>query len=237
MRMAAIIFALLTATFAPAQARYTSPIDIAAIPTYPTEQAHRTAYRPSHAASRSAERHRTTHTGLEAVLSRPEPRQAEMGAGIVRSLKTGVIAHVAAQYAGKFQGLLNDLESAGATIYYMGGIRPGRCSLGSQHPCGWAIDICQDYRGHVSGSKDCNLPKPAKFHEIVRAHGLYDGSVWCSTDYGHVQAKDSGGCNMAAHGSWGHGGRYLASMTGSIQIAAERRHHHRRPHHLRYARR
>ena len=217
---------------APAQARYTAPVDIAAIPAYPTEQVHRTAYRPSRAASRSAERRRMARTSRDAVLARPEPRQGEMGSGIVRSLKTGVIAHVAAQYAGKFQGLLNDLESAGATIYYMGGIRPGRCSLGSQHPCGWALDICQDYRGHVSGARDCHLPHPAEFHAMVRAHGLYDGSVWCHGDFGHVQVKDSGGCNIAAHGSWGHG--CLASMTGTIRFSARhRRHHHR----IRYARR
>ena len=33
----------------------------------------------SHAGSRSAERRRTPHTGREAVLARPEPRQGEMG--------------------------------------------------------------------------------------------------------------------------------------------------------------
>ena len=64
---------------APAQARYTAPVDIAAIPAYPTEQVHRTAYRPSRAASRSAERRRTPHTSREAGLARPEPRQGEMG--------------------------------------------------------------------------------------------------------------------------------------------------------------
>lgn len=127
--------------------------------------------------------------------------------GVIRSSKTGATAHVASRYQFQFQALLDDFEARGATVYYMGGIRKGRCSLGSQHPCGWAVDFCQDYRGHVSGLRDCHLPGPAEFHAIVREHGLYDGSVWCNGDYGHVQVKDSGGCNVAAHGRWGHGHR------------------------------
>ena len=218
----------------PAQARNlpgTQIPDIAARAPYPIE--HATAYRqPRQTARHRVERQRVVTRGQERELARPE---RSYGAGIIRSGKTGEIAHVSPQYAARFQSFLDDLESHGATVYYMGGIRPGHCSLGSQHPCGWAVDFCQDYYGHVSGLKDCNLPRPAEFHELVRAHGLYDGSIWCHSDYGHVQAKDSGGCSVAAHGSWGHGHVRLASMTGSIQFVA--RHHLRHHHRLRYARR
>lgn len=190
-------------------------------------------------ASRERVHVRTASHRRKSREATPEPRQAEQGGGtgVVRSSKTGVTAHVAAGVQARFQALTDDLEAHGATIYYMGGWRRGRCSLGSQHPCGWAIDFCQDYRGHVSGARDCHLPRPAEFHALVRAHGLYDGSVWCNSDYGHVQAKESGGCNVAAHGNWGSGRVRLASMTGTVQFEARHRRH--RPHHhrIRYAHR
>ena len=128
-----------------------------------------------------------------------------LGSGMVVSRKTGHAVRIDSRYQARFQALTDDLEDHGATIYYWGGWRRGHCSLRHQHSCGWAIDFCQDYRGHVSGARDCNLPRPALFHQLVVKHGLFDGSVWCNQDYGHVQAKDSGGCNRVARGNYGHG--------------------------------
>jgi hypothetical protein len=161
--------------------------------------------------------------------------------GIVRSKKTGATAHVAPRNRQAFQVLIDRLEyDYGAAVYYMGGWRAGSCSLASQHPCGGALDICQDSRGHVSGARDCKLPPPAAFHALVRELGLYDGSVWCNGDYGHVQVKDSGGCGLAAHG-WARG-HYFAAITGTIEMAgvsqhkAKRRHASRHHRHRRLAR-
>ncbi len=150
-----------------------------------------------------------------------EAHEAASGSGLVVSHKTGARAHgLDPKHAHLFQAVINALEDAGASIYYMGGWRPGRCSIGSQHPCHWALDICQDSRGHVSGLKDCHLPLPVDFHRIVRAAGLYEGSVWCNTDYGHVQVKPSGG-NCGPRGYVGDGKRhYYASMTGKVQVAS-----------------
>ena len=166
----------------------------------------------------------TPHKGRKVAKAEKPVQDANgneaVGSGIVVSHKTGATAHLAASVAPKFQHLLNALEGSGATIYYMGGIRAGHCSLGSQHPCGWALDICQDSRGHVSGAKDCHLPAPEEMHRLIVAAGLYGGEVWCSTDYGHVQAKDSGS-NCGPSGYIGDGHRhYYASMTGSIKYAS-----------------
>lgn len=188
--------------------------------------------------SRRAVASRTAHGSGQVERSGSVASLAETGgSGVIRSAKTGATATgISPRYQPQFQALLDDFEAHGATVYYMGARRSGSCSLASQHPCGWAVDFCQDSYGHVSGARDCHLPLPAEFHDLVVKHGLFDGSVWCHSDYGHVQAKDSGGCNVAAHGSWGHGSRrYLASMTGAIEFAGRRRpsRHHR----TRYARR
>ena len=172
------------------------------------------------------------HPGASAAVYDGNENWAEraIGSGMIRSHKTGATAHVSPSAAPAMQAMLDDLEqNHGATIRFVGGIRAGRCSLGSQHPCGWAMDVCQLSRGVVDSR--CNLPAPAEFHRIARAHGLYEGAVWCNTDYGHVQFKDSGGCNVAAHG---RGGVRLATLTGKMVEAqdnsARRRHHHRRIH-------
>lgn len=201
-------------------------IDVAAIPAYPIEQSTKGYRHTRQIGTRARKAVREASAPIQAEQANPGPRPLD--SGVIRSEKTGATARVDSAYQAKFQALLDDFEAHGATVYYMGGRRPGHCSLGSQHPCGWAVDFCQDYRGHVSGARDCNLPRPAEFHALVRAHGLYDGSVWCSTDYGHVQAKDSGGCNNVARGSWGHGRVRLASMTGTVQFASVRHHHHHR---------
>jgi hypothetical protein len=211
-------------------------VDIAAIPAYPTNHEARGHRARLHLAVRERINHKPPPETPEVSRAIHEPRLAE--SGIIRSKKTGITTSIDPRYQAQFQALTDDLEAAGATIYYWGSWRPGRCSLGSQHPCRGAVDYCQDSRGHVSGARDCNLPKPAEFHALVVKHHLYDGSVWCNGDYGHVQAKDSGGCNVAAHGSWGD--HYLASMTGTVRTVSAQRHHKRhrlahRHHRIRYA--
>jgi hypothetical protein len=144
--------------------------------------------------------------------------------GVIHSSKTKATATVATNMRAAFQDFLDDIElSYGASVSYMGGIRAGRCGLGSQHPCGWAVDFCQDWRGHVGAVRDCKLPQPELWHRIVRAHRLYDGSVWNSQDYGHVQAKDSGS-NNNPRGNWaGHGGMNLAMAVQSFKEQRETR--------------
>lgn len=127
--------------------------------------------------------------------------------GIVRSKKTGRTAKVAARYRDRFQNYIDDLEAHGATIWYMGGFRHGRCSEAHQHPCGAALDVCQDWRGHVSWHRDCHLPHPNEMAAIAARHGLFEGGLWCQGDYGHAQVLKSRACphRHYAVGSWGHG--------------------------------
>jgi hypothetical protein len=151
--------------------------------------------------------HRRAHHG---------PRQddsARIAWATIRSA-AGAATQVAAAHAGQFTAYLRDLEAHGARIFYMGGFRRGRCSSGSQHPCGKALDVCQDWRNHVSGARNCNLPPPAEMARIARAHGLSEGSLWCrNPDYGHAQV-DATGTECAARGRAGH--RYLATLTGKM---------------------
>ena len=106
--------------------------------------------------------------------------------GIVVSAKTGARARVGAAYAARFQAYIDDLENShGARILFMGGLRPGRCSPASQHPCGKALDVCQLRRGVVDSR--CNLPGRVILGQIAAAHGLFEGGRWCHSDYGHAQ--------------------------------------------------
>lgn len=175
--------------------------------------------------ARAAKASKTARHSGRRQTAHQRPSLAKSGLGIVRSGKTGATARVAARYAARFQAYVDDLEAHGAAVYYMGGIRKGRCSNGSQHPCGSALDVCQDYRGHVSGARDCHLPRPQEMAAIASAHGLFEGGRWCRhPDYGHAQAVRSGS-ECLARGSWGHG------TTG---VYSARRHH---GHHLKVARR
>jgi hypothetical protein len=107
-------------------------------------------------------------------------------AGIIISAKTGARARVGVAYAARFQAYINDLENNhGARVLFMGGIRPGRCSASSEHPCGKALDVCQLRRGVVDPR--CNLPGRAAIAEIAASHGLFEGGRWCNSDYGHAQ--------------------------------------------------
>ena len=126
----------------------------------------------------------------------------------VHSNKTHARARVGCANVAKFQAYIDDLEANhGAMVYDLGGIRPGHCSAGHQHPCGKALDVCQLRRGVVSGR--CHLPGRAQLASIASSHGLFEGGRWCNSDYGHVQVDVSAA-------ACGDGGTVLAQ-----------RHHHR----------
>lgn len=115
-------------------------------------------------------------------------------AGLIKSRKTGAQAWVHPNYVQRFQDYIDDLEKRdGVEIHYMGGWRRGRCSSGSQHPCGKALDVCQDSRGRTDHLGICHLPSPAEMAAVAKLHGLYEGSRWCDQDYGHAQVDPSGG--------------------------------------------
>jgi hypothetical protein len=113
----------------------------------------------------------------------PKPRAAALdgngnSAGIIISSKTGARARVGVAYAVRFQAYIDDLENNhGARALFMGGIRPGRCTPVSQHPCGKALDVCQRWRGAVDPR--CNLPDRVTLGRIAAAHGLFEGGRWC----------------------------------------------------------
>jgi hypothetical protein len=107
-------------------------------------------------------------------------------AGVVLSLKTGAHARVGIAYAARFQAYIDDLETNhGARVLFINGIRPGRCSSSSEHPCGKALDVCQRRRGVVD--LRCNLPGRVALGQIAASHGLFEGGRWCDSDYGHAQ--------------------------------------------------
>ena len=106
--------------------------------------------------------------------------------GVVTSSKTGARARVGVAYAARFQAYIDDLENNyGARVLFMGGIRPGRCSIYSEHPCGKALDVCQLRRGVVDAR--CHLPGRSALAQIAASHGLFEGGRWCNSDYGHAQ--------------------------------------------------
>lgn len=103
----------------------------------------------------------------------------------VRSQKTKATATVGCQHAASFQSYINSLESAGATILFMGGNRHGHCSDRHMHSCGRALDVCQLSRGKVDSR--CHLPSRSAIASIAARHGLFEGGQWCNHDYGHAQ--------------------------------------------------
>lgn len=113
------------------------------------------------------------------------------GNGVVRSHKTGATARVSPQHSAKFQAYIDDLESGGAVIRFIGGYRRGHCWSGGLHPCGKALDVCQLSRGRVDAR--CNLPGRARLALIAAKHGLFEGGLWCHHDYGHAQVGVTAG--------------------------------------------
>lgn len=113
--------------------------------------------------------------------------------GRVVSHKTGATANVSTKYAAQFQAYIDDLEASGAAVSFMGGYRRGVCSSRHLHSCngGEALDVCQLSRGRVDPR--CRLPGRAEIAKIAERHGLFEGGRWCSSDYGHAQARISAG--------------------------------------------
>jgi len=183
--------------------------DVAAVPAYPTAEM---PGHTGHAARGGATK--ASRTGDRSAREAGASQEGSNGGSVVvRSAKTGATARVSPKWSRVFQAYVDDLEAHGAVIHYMGGIRPGRCSPASQHPCGSALDVCQDYRGHVSGARDCNLPGPVEMAAIAARHGLSEGSTWCgSPDYGHAQAIPTG-TTCTARGTFGPHKHRLASRS------------------------
>jgi hypothetical protein len=114
-------------------------------------------------------------------------------AGFVVSSKTGARARVGVRYVARFQAYIDDLENNhGSRVLFMGGIRPGGCSLSSEHPCGKALDVCQLRRGRVDPR--CKLPDRNTLGRIAASHGLFEGGRWCNSDYGHAQVDVTPAC-------------------------------------------
>ncbi len=122
-----------------------------------------------------------------AAAARPRVLDANGNAAdVIVSGKTGARARVALKYAARFQAYIDDLENNhGARVLFMNGIRRGRCSSSSEHPCGKALDVCQLRRGVIDAR--CHLPDRITLGEIAAAHGLFEGGRWCNSDYGHAQ--------------------------------------------------
>ena len=135
---------------------------------------------PGHRESRSDVKKTTVTHQSHALDANGNP------ADVVISRKTGARARVGIAYAARFQAYIDDLENNyGARVLFMGGIRRGRCSPSSEHPCGKALDVCQLRRGVVDAR--CKLPGRITLGQIAAAHGLFEGGRWCNSDYGHAQ--------------------------------------------------
>jgi hypothetical protein len=141
-------------------------------------------------------------SGDVVIVPPPPPAAARQGrrtdangnaVGLVISSRTGARARVGVRYAARFQAYIDDLENNhGARVLFMGGIRPGSCSLSSEHPCGKALDVCQLRRGVVDPR--CKLPERSALGRIAASHGLFEGGRWCNSDYGHAQVDVTPAC-------------------------------------------
>src|SRR5262249_31450336 len=166
-----------TASTAPATTTPATPETVATT-TAATAPTTTTPANPETAATTPATTAPATQTGA--------PNATSNGVGIVRSPKTGGGALVGVASAARFQAYIDELEkNHGARVLFMGGIRPGRCSPASEHPCGKALDVCQRRRGVVDPR--CNLPGRVALGRIAASHGLFEGGRWCDSDYGHAQ--------------------------------------------------
>jgi hypothetical protein len=120
------------------------------------------------------------------------PNTKGSAVGVVVSSKTGARARVGTAYAARFQAYIDDLEdNYGVRVLFMSGIRRGRCSISSEHPCGKALDVCQLRRGVVDPR--CHLPSRLALDKIAISHGLFEGGRWCDSDYGHAQIDVTAG--------------------------------------------
>lgn len=101
----------------------------------------------------------------------------------------GRTAQVSSQYAGRFQGLLDDLAAAGYKIDSLGeGGYSYRNVAGtnnlSRHAFGEAIDINPSRNPH---SYNFQTDMPSNINDIARANGLTWGGTWNKPDTMHFQ--------------------------------------------------
>jgi hypothetical protein len=144
-------------------------------------------------------RRSSANSTMFAAKHQPPPLDANGNpAGVIVSGKTGARARVGTAYAVRFQAYIDDLENNyGARVLFMHGLRPGRCSISSEHPCGKALDVCQLRRGVVD--RRCNLPGRVVLGQIAESHGLFEGGRWCNSDYGHAQVGVTAAACGARH--------------------------------------
>jgi hypothetical protein len=92
---------------------------------------------------------------------RPLDANGNSASGLVISRKTGARARVGVAHAARFQAYIDDIENNhGARVLFMGGVRPGRCSPASEHPCGKALDVCQLRRAWLTDVAICPIGSP-----------------------------------------------------------------------------
>lgn len=147
---------------------------------------------------------RVSHARRHVRSSRAAPVLDANGnaAGIVRA-SNGLRVRVASSAQATLQCVVDHVEAAGVHITALGGIRAGRCSSRSMHPCGKAIDINQTAR-------DINGPPRAVSNAAALACNAVSGSWWTGNpDNGHFQV-----------GGW-------AGNHGQGTTYAARRHHRR----------
>jgi hypothetical protein len=134
------------------------------------------------AGRKSKPRHQSLLRGLSRARSMPTATAQEVLSYPARQARALTLA----SRTPRFQAYIDDLENNhSARVLFMGGVRPGRCSPASEHPCGKALDVCQLSRGVVDGR--CNLPGRVALGRIAASHGLFEGGRWCNSDYGHAQ--------------------------------------------------
>ena len=143
------------------------------------------------------------------------------GPCVVQSRKTSAKAVVGCAHVAAFQAYVDDLEGGGATIYFMGGTRRGKCWSGGLHPCGKALDVCQLSRGRVAAK--CHLPGRQALIQIAARHQLTEGGIWCNSDMGHVQVGMTAGPCGSTLAAKRHGRKLVAaetSSTWSVDVSA-----------------
>lgn len=111
------------------------------------------------------------------------PLEAE--AAQVRS-KSGATASVAPSARGKFQCLINKLDTTGYRIDFMGGYRRTKIAGSNQwskHASGLALDINQTARNRVTRRF------PANINQMASSCGLFHGAKWGYPDTGHFEVR------------------------------------------------
>ena len=164
---------------------------------------------PANQTATSSSSSTTTSGGGAQAGAVPEvtgtPQQAKGVEGGLKTIKTksGKSAQVAARYAGKFQGFINDLEATGYKIKDLGGYayrananNPNKLSY---HSRGMAIDINPASNPNRSTKTDL----PPQTGELAKKWGLGWGMNWKSVkDPMHFSAaKSEGGSDAVAMNS------------------------------------